>query len=128
LKAHHLDYQHVTISFNRINALPVDEDVSSSFTAVVNGQIEEMEDYAELPSLNSYSMVPNLNITTSEVDLIFEEIAGQKRPLLVSLHRLFDRPLSIRRPERTRSLPWPSLPCILQARLISTLYDCARLT
>jgi hypothetical protein len=26
-------------------------------------------------------MVPNLNITTTEVDLIFEEIAGQKRPL-----------------------------------------------
>jgi hypothetical protein len=85
LKAHHPDYQHVTISSDRIDALPADEDVSSSFTAIVNDQIEEVEDQtptsAELPSPNSYSIVPNLNITTTEVDLIFEEIAGQKRPL-----------------------------------------------
>ena len=79
-KAHHPDYQHVTISSDQIDALPADEDVSSSFTAIVNDQTEEVEDQpptsAELPSPNSYSMVPNLNITTTEVDLIFEEIAG----------------------------------------------------
>ena len=80
LKAHYPDYQHVTISSDRIDALPADEDVSLSFTAIVNNQITEGEDHpptsAELPPPNSYSMVPNLNITTTEVDLIFEEIAG----------------------------------------------------
>lgn len=88
LKAYHPDYQHVTISSDRIDALLADEDVSSSFTAIVNDQTEEVEDQpptsAELPSPNSYSMVLNLNITTTEVDLIFEEIAGQKS-LLPSL-------------------------------------------
>ena len=85
LKAHHPDYRHVMISSDRIDALPADEDVSSSFAAIVNDQIEEVQDQpptsAELPPPNSYSMVPNLNITTTEVDLILEEIAGQKRPL-----------------------------------------------
>jgi hypothetical protein len=36
---HHPDYQHITISSDRIDALPVDKDVSSSFTAIVNDQI-----------------------------------------------------------------------------------------
>ena len=91
LKAHHPDYQHVMISSDRIDALPADEDVSSSFAAIVNDQLEEVQDQpptsAELPPPNSYSMVPNLNITTTEVDLIFEEIAGQKRPLTVTVSR-----------------------------------------
>jgi hypothetical protein len=34
LKAHNPDYQHVTISPDRINVLPVDGDVSTSFTAI----------------------------------------------------------------------------------------------
>jgi hypothetical protein len=44
LKAHHPDYEHVTISSERINALPADEDISSSFTAIVIDQTEEVED------------------------------------------------------------------------------------
>jgi hypothetical protein len=32
---------------------------------------------AELPPPNSQSMVPNLNITTTEVDLILNEISGR---------------------------------------------------
>jgi hypothetical protein len=54
LNAHHPDYEHVTISSERIDALPADEDVSSSFTAIVIDQTEEVEDQpptsAELPS------------------------------------------------------------------------------
>ena len=44
LKAHHPDYQHAMISSDRIDALPADEDVSSSFVAIVNDQIEEVQD------------------------------------------------------------------------------------
>jgi hypothetical protein len=35
LKAHNPDYQHVTISPNRINALPIDSDISVLFTAII---------------------------------------------------------------------------------------------
>jgi len=35
---------------------------------------------AELPPPNSQSMVPNLNITTTEVDLILNELAGRNSP------------------------------------------------
>ena len=36
LKAHHPDYQDVTISPARLDALPLDGDVSGSFAAVVD--------------------------------------------------------------------------------------------
>jgi hypothetical protein len=35
LREHHPDYQYITISPDRINALPVDDDVSSSFTSIL---------------------------------------------------------------------------------------------
>jgi hypothetical protein len=37
LKAHHPDYRYITISPNRISALPVDGDISSSFPAIPVG-------------------------------------------------------------------------------------------
>jgi hypothetical protein len=53
--------------------------------AIINDQIKEVEDQlptlAELPPLNAYSIVLNLNIIMTKVDLIFKEIASQKRPL-----------------------------------------------
>ena len=36
LKAHHPDYRYITISLDRINALPVDGDVSASFIVVID--------------------------------------------------------------------------------------------
>jgi hypothetical protein len=36
LKDHHPDYCYITISLDRIDALLVDKDVSSSFTAIIN--------------------------------------------------------------------------------------------
>jgi len=95
LKDHHPDYRYITISLDRIDALPVDGDVSSSFTAIIDHE-DPVQDQpisgkpiiqdpvsAELPPLNSQSMVPNLNITTTEVDLILNELAGRNSP-----HRL----------------------------------------
>ena len=36
LHAHHPDYRHITISLDRIDTLPIDSDVSLSFTAVID--------------------------------------------------------------------------------------------
>ena len=86
LKDHHPDYRYITISLDRIDALPVDGDVSSSFTAIVEDlpvqdqskpRVQDQPVSAELPPPNSQSMVPNLNITATEVDLILNEISGR---------------------------------------------------
>ena len=88
LKDYHPDYRYITISLDCINALLVDSDVSSSFTAIIDykdplGQpalgepiVQNLLVSAELPPPNSQSIVPNLNITTTEVDLILEEISS----------------------------------------------------
>lgn len=85
LKANHPDYRWVKIYTAPIQALPVDGDVSSSFPAVVDDPPPEdgtennpMAD--ELPPPNTQSMVPNLGITTTEVDMIRDEIAGRRPP------------------------------------------------
>jgi len=92
LKDHHPDYRYITISPDRIDALPVDGDVSSSFTALIDHEdppvqpasdepiVQDQPVSAELPPPNSQSMVPNLNITTTEVDLILNELAGRNSP------------------------------------------------
>ena len=36
LKAHHPDYQYISISLDRINALPVDDDISLSFPSIID--------------------------------------------------------------------------------------------
>jgi len=91
LKMHHPDYQYITISPDRIHTLPVDGDISASFTAVTDdaGMEEELPVLelpvaSELPPPNSQSMVPNLNVTTTEVDLILAEISG-RNPIPPSL-------------------------------------------
>src|ERR1700712_69790 len=84
LKEHHPDYRYINISSDRIDALPIDDDISSSFTSILDCNVaQESQDQpvpAELPPPNSQSMVPNLNITTTETDMIMLEITGQKRP------------------------------------------------
>ena len=41
LKDHHPDYRYITVSLDRINALPVDEDVSSSFASIIDHDTRE---------------------------------------------------------------------------------------
>src|SRR5580700_3760539 len=86
LKDYYPDYRYITISLDRIDALPVDGDISSSFTAIINYEdplVQPTSDeyidqpVSAEPPPNSQSMVPNLNITTTEVDLILNEISGQ---------------------------------------------------
>ncbi len=88
LKAHHPDYRHVTISAERIAALPLDGDVSSSFPAVVDdtcAQGSPAQDTPapappfadDLPPPASHSMVPNLDVTATEADQILDEICNK---------------------------------------------------
>jgi len=84
LKGPHPDYRYITISLDRLNALPVDDDVSSSFASILDSDpVDKGQDQpisADLPPPNSQSMVLNLNITATEIDLIIQEITGRKLP------------------------------------------------
>ncbi|KIX09923.1 uncharacterized protein Z518_01004 [Rhinocladiella mackenziei CBS 650.93] len=87
LQAHHPDYRYVTISPDRIDAQPIDGDISSSFLALIDDTsmgeeppAPEQPVSAELPPPNSQSMVPNLNITTTEADLIPSRILDSTEP------------------------------------------------
>ena len=80
LKAHHPDYQYISISLGRINALLVNDDISLSFPSIID--ILPAEDPQAVPAEtpqdhppNTQSMVPNLNITTTELDLILQEFS-----------------------------------------------------
>jgi hypothetical protein len=85
LKDHYPGYRYITVCLDRVNALPVNEDVSSSFASIVDndsgegGQDQPLS--ADLPPPNSQSMVPNLDITTIEIGLIVQEITGRKLPI-----------------------------------------------
>lgn len=79
LKENHPDYRHVTVSLGRLAALPVDGDVSSSFQCIVD---DAADDEVQAPPVagenalpNAQSMVPNLNITATEIDLILQGIS-----------------------------------------------------
>ncbi len=83
LKAHYLDYRYITISSERLNVLPIDDNVSLSVTSITNDAIisdklvQDDSGLAPAPP-NSQSVVLNLNINTIEADLILQEIIGQK--------------------------------------------------
>jgi hypothetical protein len=60
----------------------VDADVSLSFLAIINNaQLEEETGNEPIPDgllpPNTQSMVPNLGITTTEVDIILKGISGR---------------------------------------------------
>ena len=84
LKDYHPDYRYITVSLDRINALPVDEDVSSSFASIIDHDTgeggQDQPILADLPPPNSQSMVPNLDITTTEIESIVQEITGRRLP------------------------------------------------
>ena len=83
LKANHPDYRWIKISPERLDTLPVDDDISSSFPAIVDETIVEEPQVtdppvtADLPPPNSQSMVPNLNISTTEADMLLASISGR---------------------------------------------------
>jgi hypothetical protein len=84
LKANHPDYRYITISLDRIDALPVDSDISLSFPSIIDDSIVAEEPpvtepsvTAQFPPPNSQSMVPNLNVTTTEADMLLASISGR---------------------------------------------------
>ncbi|KIX04030.1 uncharacterized protein Z518_07583 [Rhinocladiella mackenziei CBS 650.93] len=88
--ANHPDYRYITISLDRLERLPVDDDISSSFPSTIDESIIAEEDpvpdtstalnppgLADFPPSNSQSMVPNLNVEGTEVDRLLAEISGR---------------------------------------------------
>jgi hypothetical protein len=85
LKAHHPDYQYITISTDRLQALPVDGDVSASMVTITKssmddpGPVSAVSIERDLPPPNSSSMVLNTNSDSIEQDQIFQEFTGRRR-------------------------------------------------
>ena len=81
LKANHPDYRYITISTDRIAALPVDSDVSSSVICITDDTLG-LDGPVELTDMppNSQSVVLSLDQDTTEANLILEGITGRKPP------------------------------------------------
>jgi hypothetical protein len=130
LKANHPDYRYITISLDRIDTLPIDSDMSSSFPSIIDELIvvEEPPVTAHFPPPNSQLMVPNLNVAATEVDLLLAGISG-RAPLPPGLPApsIWSTPLDEAAGRERGSLPWPSLPSTLQAGLILMPPDRGRL-
>ena len=81
LRAHHPDYRYITLSYARLESLPEDGDVSDAFPTIIdptNSPTDPVDDDTDRPPpVNTQSMVPNLNVTTTEADLIRGELTGR---------------------------------------------------
>jgi hypothetical protein len=114
LKVNHPGYRDITISPDRVQSLPADDDVPSLFVTIADetrnvpkGQSQDPDDSSssildistpslpgnlpsvsessppvsnDLPPPNTQSMVPNLNATATEADMIMWELAGRDLP------------------------------------------------
>jgi ATP-dependent DNA helicase PIF1 len=93
LQRNHPDYRYVSICDERLAALPEDGDVSSSFPAITedtdelqadsNGEEVPHDARMEEPApdgpssgvnADAYSMIPNLNITDTELELLLSQL------------------------------------------------------
>jgi hypothetical protein len=80
LKANHPDYRWIKISPARLDTLPMDDNISTSFLSIVDKSIVEESPVidplvtADLRPPNSQSIVPNLNISTTEADILLASI------------------------------------------------------
>lgn len=114
LKEHNPDYRYITISPVRISALSLDGDVS--FPAVVNDAGgEERIDATDLPPPTSRSMVPNIDVITTEAENILQQVCTGFPYLPAYQRPPSGRHLSTRPRGRTGSLPWPSRPSTQRA-------------
>jgi hypothetical protein len=79
LQANHPDYRYITISLARINALPDDADLTSSFPSIIDETVvpEDRLDTIALAPPPTQSMVPDLNINATEAALILGEISSR---------------------------------------------------
>ena len=81
LKANHPDYRYTTISTDRLTALPVDGDVSSSVICITDDtlDLDGPIELADAPP-SSQSVVLSLDQEATEANLILEAITGRKPP------------------------------------------------
>jgi len=82
LKANYPDYRWINISSERLDMLPDDDDVSSSFPSIIDELEGPAPDPAVLtdPPPNSQSMVPDINVTETEVNMLLAAISGRAPP------------------------------------------------
>ena len=85
LKAYNHDYHDIEINTDRLAALPLDGDVTRDITSVIVPEGElELELGADVTEddflhLNTQSTVPNTVQTSTEVDLLLDELSGQRQ-------------------------------------------------
>ena len=127
LKANHPDYRYITISSDRMDALPVDGDISSSFVTVVDDtSVRGARARAAGLGRPPPSQLPvDGPESQHHGNRGGSDLGGDFRPSIPSL-LAFQHPLSVllrstRQLEKTGSLPWPSLPYIRRAGLILTV-------
>jgi hypothetical protein len=114
LKANHPDYRYITISADRIAALPVDDDVSSSVICITDDTLgldipAELTELTDAPP-NSQSAVLSLDQDTTEANLILEGITGCKSPSSLPAPSIRHTPIDeASGKERILSLAFPTL-------------------
>jgi hypothetical protein len=114
LKANHPDYCHITISADRIAALPVDDDVSSSVICITDDtlDLDGPDGPVELTDAppNSQSVVLSLDQDTTEANLILERITGRRPPSGLPAPSIRQTPIDeASGRERILSLAFPTL-------------------
>ena len=119
LKAYHPDYRYINISTDRLEALPINGDVSALIVTVIENTstddpvlVSTAPTKHDLPPLNSSSMVLNTNSDSTEQDQIFKEFTGRKRPIPAFLLALSIRITLINKAsstERIFAIAFPTL-------------------
>ena len=114
LKANHPDYCHITISADRITALLVDDDVSSSVICITDDtlDLDGPDGPVELTDTppNSQSVVLSLDQDTTEANLILEGITGHRLPSSLPAPSIRQTPIDeASGRERILSLTFPTL-------------------
>jgi hypothetical protein len=123
LKANHPDYRWIKISTARLNTLPVDNDISSSFPSIVDESIVEeppvtdpqLRPTCPLRILNRWSLISMLIRRRPTCCL---QVFRGGLPFPACQHHRFDRLPSMKPLGGRGSLPWPSQPSIRRAGLI----------
>jgi ATP-dependent DNA helicase PIF1 len=111
LKANHPDYRYITISADRIAALPVDDDVSSSVVCITDDTLglDGPEGPTDAPP-NTQSVVLSLDQDTTEANLILEGITGRRPPSGLPAPSIQHTPIDeASGRERILSLAFPTL-------------------
>jgi hypothetical protein len=78
LKANHPDYRYIIISLDQLDILLINSNISLLFPSIIDESIITKEPLVtvDLPPPNSKSIILNLNITTTKINLLLAGISG----------------------------------------------------